>query len=195
MTLKDGGTFVELAEVGDGILGTGGSSKQSAGHGKLIYLMHVDEKPTFEAFLADRRFRGHSDWADFGNGNKFALVSERYFYFGKNALSIADLPKELTPHLIKKGPRFRRDCPKETIMAIVERMCRKYKGACTVILAESRILRSRFVVGWDVYCSGLSGFHWRFHHAIFFNEVHTNPKFADCIAGPRHEVYIYREMR
>ncbi len=119
--------IVELAEVGDWILGSGGSGKQSAGHGKLIYLMRVDEKPTFKEFLADRRFRGRDDWRDFGNGNTFALVSERYFYFGKNALNIADLPKELTQRLVKKGPGFRRDCPKQTMMAFVEWMGLKYK--------------------------------------------------------------------
>jgi hypothetical protein len=50
--------IVELAEIGDWILGTDGSNRQSAGNGKLIYLMRVDEKPTFEEFLADRRFHG-----------------------------------------------------------------------------------------------------------------------------------------
>jgi hypothetical protein len=68
--------------------------------------MRVDEKPTFVGFLADRRFRGRSDWIDFGNGNRFALVSKLYFYFGKNALDISSLPEELTTCLAiihKKG--------------------------------------------------------------------------------------------
>lgn len=38
--------IVELAEVGDWVIGTGGASKQSAGHGRLVYAMRVDEKPT-----------------------------------------------------------------------------------------------------------------------------------------------------
>ena len=59
--------IVELAEVGDWILGTAGTGKQSAGHGKLIYVMRVDEKHTFDDFLADRRFRGRSDWVNFGS--------------------------------------------------------------------------------------------------------------------------------
>src|ERR1019366_9436697 len=35
--------IVELAEEGDWIAGTGGASSQSAGHGKLICAMRVDE--------------------------------------------------------------------------------------------------------------------------------------------------------
>jgi Nucleotide modification associated domain 2 len=119
--------IVELAEIGDWILGTGGSGKQSAGHGKLIFLMRVDEKPTFEEFLADRRFRGRSDWIDFGSGNSFALVSERYFYFGKNALNISSLPEYLTTGLAKRGPGFRSDYPEEGIMGLIEWISRKYK--------------------------------------------------------------------
>ena len=79
---KDRRNIVELAEVGDWIVGTGGHSKDSAGHGTLIYLMHVDEKLPFDRFLADSRFRGRHDCNDFGRGNTFALVSRRYFYFG-----------------------------------------------------------------------------------------------------------------
>jgi len=53
--------IVEQADVGDWIVGTGGTSKDSAGHGKLIYLMRVDEKLPFQRFLADARFRGRRD--------------------------------------------------------------------------------------------------------------------------------------
>jgi hypothetical protein len=48
--------IVELAEVGDWVVGTGGASKRSAGHGKLVYAMRVDEKPTREKYYADPRF-------------------------------------------------------------------------------------------------------------------------------------------
>src|ERR1700691_2681729 len=74
--------IVELAEVGDWIVGTGGRSKDSAGHGSLIYLMRVDEKLPFDRFVSDARFRGRRDCKDCGSGNKFALISKRYFYFG-----------------------------------------------------------------------------------------------------------------
>src|SRR5260370_22346988 len=35
---------VELAEVGDWVIGTGGSHPVSAGHGRLVYAMRVTEK-------------------------------------------------------------------------------------------------------------------------------------------------------
>jgi hypothetical protein len=119
--------IVELADTGDWILGTGGSGKQSAGKGKLVYLMRVDEKLAFDRFLADRRFQGRSDCEDFGNDNRFALISERFFYFGKNALSISCLPHSLAAHLTKTGPGFRSDLPEDKIMDLIERISRHYK--------------------------------------------------------------------
>ena len=60
MHKKKGGkdNIVEKAQVGDWIMGTGGLSKDSAGHGKIIYLMRVDEKIPFKDFLVDPRFNG-----------------------------------------------------------------------------------------------------------------------------------------
>ena len=48
--------IVELAEEGDWVIGTGGASKRSAGHGKLIYAMLVTEKLTREEYFSDSRF-------------------------------------------------------------------------------------------------------------------------------------------
>ena len=107
--------IVELAELGDWVVGTGGRSKDSAGHGKMIYLMRVDEKLPFRKFLSDRRFQGRSDCEDFGGGNQFALISRRYFYFGKNALPISSLPKRLAANLTKRGAGFRSDYPIEMV--------------------------------------------------------------------------------
>ena len=104
--------IVEMAEVGDWVLGSGGSSHQSAGTGKIIYLMRVDEKLEFNKYLSDSRFIGRDDHNDWGHGNKFALVSFHYFYFGKNALSSAKVPHSIpVMHLFKKGPGYRRDFP------------------------------------------------------------------------------------
>ncbi len=111
--------IVELAEVGDWILGTGGCSKDSAGPGTVVYLMHVDENPPFQKFLSDRRFRGRSDCRDLGEGNAFALVSRRYFYFGRNALPIPDMPTALATNLVKNGPGFRCDYPAAKLRRLV----------------------------------------------------------------------------
>lgn len=43
--------IVELAEEGDWIAGTGGADlDKSAGHGKLIYVMRVDEKISLQEY-------------------------------------------------------------------------------------------------------------------------------------------------
>jgi hypothetical protein len=120
--------IVELAEVGDWVLGTGGSNKsRSAGHGKIIYLMRVDEKPSFAEFLTDRRFRGRRDCKDWGSQNTFALISRRYFYFGKNAVDISELSSEFAAKLEKSGPYFRRDYPPAKLKRLVEWFERHYK--------------------------------------------------------------------
>lgn len=111
---------VESAEVGDWVIGSGGASRQSAGNGNIIYLMRVDEKLDFEEYLSDARFIGRDDHADWGNGNRFALVSFHYFYFGKNALSKTALPSLLPiDRLFKKGPGFRRDFPSASLKSLV----------------------------------------------------------------------------
>ena len=111
---------VELANVGDWVLGTGGRGRDSAGHGRIIYLMRVDEKPPFNEYLSDTRFRRRSDCEDFGKGNKFALVSKRFFYFGQNALTISDLPKSLAENIAKRGAGFRSDHPPDKIKKLVQ---------------------------------------------------------------------------
>ena len=110
--------IVELADVGDWVIGTGGSSKRSAGHGNLVYAMRVNEKPTRAEYFADSRFaqkkriktgtdeqtRGDNERPcnDFEKRKQFALVSWHFYYFGANAIAI---PGEFD--LEKKGPGFR----------------------------------------------------------------------------------------
>jgi hypothetical protein len=54
--------------------------------------MQVDEKLTFAKYLSDDRFQGRSDYKGYCQGNQFALVSRHFFYFGRNALPVSDLP-------------------------------------------------------------------------------------------------------
>jgi Nucleotide modification associated domain 2 len=111
--------IVEMGTPGDWILGTGGVGKDSAGHGRIIYLMRVDEKLTFTEYLVNRRFQRRLDCKDLGSGNLFALVSRTYFYFGKNAMEISKLPQGLAAGLVKSGPGFRRDYPVASLMELV----------------------------------------------------------------------------
>ena len=49
--------IVELAKKDDWIIGTGGNSRHSPGHGKLVYAMKVTEKLPREKFYSDGRFK------------------------------------------------------------------------------------------------------------------------------------------
>ncbi|WP_160315785.1 hypothetical protein [Mariprofundus ferrooxydans] len=99
--------IVEMAEVGDWVLGTGGENSESAGNGKIVYLMRVDETPSFLDFLKDARFFGRADHCDLGEGNTAALVSKHFYYFGRNAVDIP--PQFRNSSLEKKGPGYRSD--------------------------------------------------------------------------------------
>ena len=74
--------IVELAEEGDWIAGTGGADLgKSAGHGKLIYAMRVDEIVPLgdycRSHCGDRIDAEH----DVDEDDRFALISHHYFYF------------------------------------------------------------------------------------------------------------------
>jgi hypothetical protein len=113
--------IVALANVGDWVLGSGGSSSESSGNGTILYLMRIDEKLPFDEFIADPRFTGREDHADWGHGNQFALVSRHFFYFGKNAISVHELPKTIPiTRLTKKGPGFRKDLPEQALLKIIQ---------------------------------------------------------------------------
>jgi hypothetical protein len=81
----------ELAEKGDWVIATGGASKRSAGRGKLIYAMRVDEKLTREKYYKDPRFakkKPERPVVDFEKREQFALVSRHFYYFGAEAKDI-----------------------------------------------------------------------------------------------------------
>jgi len=104
--LKGRKNIVESAIVGDWVLGTGGASQRSAGNGRLIYAMRVDDKLPREKYYKDPRFKNRRPEApmdDFQKHCQFALVSRHFYYFGANAKPI---PKRFK-HFEKKGPGFR----------------------------------------------------------------------------------------
>ena len=108
--------IVELAEEGDWILGTGGKNKKkSTGHGTIVYIMRVDEKLSFGKYLRcfPNRRRPKRSWRK--EHGMFALVSTTFFYFGRNAIRVTEIPAALRRRLghpiEKKGPAFRKDFP------------------------------------------------------------------------------------
>jgi hypothetical protein len=129
--------IVPLARKGDWVIGTGGTSKRSAGHGKLVYAMRVDEKLTRWEYFMDRRFqqkkpvktgayeqrRGDNvlPHGDFEKHEQFALLSRHFYYFGAKAI---DIPKEFD--IEKRGPAFRSRFSTSDISRFIEWLERSY---------------------------------------------------------------------
>jgi hypothetical protein len=109
--------IVELARPGDWVVGTGGRSRQSAGHGRIIYAMLVREKMDLVEYVRDHRFRDRLD-ATCGDApiGREALIATEFYYFGREAISVSGLPASLRQQpLEKRGPGFRRDFDEEFI--------------------------------------------------------------------------------
>ena len=133
--------IVELAEVGDWVIGTGGASKRSGGPGKLVYAMLVTEKLTRGEYFSDSRFgqkkpvkTGTYDQTcgdneelltDFEKHRQFALVSRHFYYFGANAI---DIPAKFRRRgFEKKGPGFRCPCDPADVCRFVEWLGKEWK--------------------------------------------------------------------
>ena len=109
---KKSKNITDVADPGDWIVGTGGAKDVSAGHGKIIYVMRVDEKINLAEYYSDARFKGRKDnkRCDKDNTTRYALISQHFFYFGRNAIRISKIPHMYLDHpLEKKGPRYRYD--------------------------------------------------------------------------------------
>jgi hypothetical protein len=101
---------VELAQKGDWVAGTGGVGPDSAGHGRLIYAMRVDEKPTLAEYANDARFADRADNLPelAGCADRYALVSRHFFYFGARAIDLSAVPtRHLNSSFEKTGPGYR----------------------------------------------------------------------------------------
>jgi hypothetical protein len=121
--------IAELAREGDWIVGTGGVKKVSAGHGKIVYAMRVDEKLPLARYYEDKRFKGRKDNTATGEHqeDRFVLISQHFYYFGRNAIDIEEVPKKHLKHSLEKtGPGFRADFDEEFIKDFVKWLERKY---------------------------------------------------------------------
>lgn len=125
---------VELAKRGEWVVGTGGENrKRSAGHGRIIYAMRVDNKLSRQQYWSDSRSRKKRPTTNgpyndtlgdnvrprdpFEKHQQFALISHHFFYFGGNAIPY---PKRRFPNLEKRGPGFRKDFGEEYVARFVK---------------------------------------------------------------------------
>jgi hypothetical protein len=129
---------VELAGIGDWIVGTGGGNrKRSTGHGTLVYAMRVDEKLTRKQYYLDARFarkkpapgsyartQGDNVQPDgtFEQNEQYALVSRHFYYFGADAVAI---PKRFAV-VEKRGPGFKSRFQSVDIDAVIEWLTKSY---------------------------------------------------------------------
>lgn len=112
--------------VGDWLIGTG--SKGTVGNDKLIYAMQISEKMGFNSYFQDNRFKNRLDniylkengnWFQKKNkhhhkedmehnlSGKQVLISNHFYYFGKDAITI---PKKFW-EIIKTGPGHKCNFP------------------------------------------------------------------------------------
>lgn len=110
--------IVERAKGGDWIAGTGGADlAKSAGHGKLIYAMRVDKKiPLAEYCRANSGNRIDAKHDEVVVDGRYALISRHFFYFGRNAIDISEIPRKHLLHPFeKKGLGYRCDFTEEYV--------------------------------------------------------------------------------
>jgi hypothetical protein len=109
---------VELAQVGDWVVGTGGANpRKSAGNGKLVYAMRVDEKLAAMEYLSDARFAGRTDTRlpKEDINRRLVLISRHFYYFGSNAIWLEAPYYEVE----KTGPRYKCKFPLDFVAAFI----------------------------------------------------------------------------
>ena len=89
--------------------------------------MRVDEKLPFQSYLSDKRFVDRIDCKEHSKGNKFALVSKAFYYFGEDAIDISKLPGVLQENIEKKGPGYRKDYPLKHLEKLCKWFSKRYK--------------------------------------------------------------------
>ena len=137
---------IELAEPGDWVIGTGGKGPYSTGRGTLLYAMRVDDKIPLSVYCSDEKFKGRIDSEmEIDCEGRFALLSRHYYYFGKNAISIEDIPKRGLGHsLEKRGHLFVAISLRDSFLTLQNGLMRNSKlGFTACLVTPVTILVSR----------------------------------------------------
>jgi hypothetical protein len=101
-------------------VGTGGNSTHS---------MQVTDKIPLRTYLTARQYAGRADRFPPAGGDqdRFALVSDEFYYFGCNAIPISRIPTRHLDHpLEKSGPRHRHDFTEAFIADFERWMAREF---------------------------------------------------------------------
>lgn len=103
--------IVEMAEEGHWVAGTGGTElSRSAGHGKLIYAMRVKKKISLQEYCRTNRGSRIDAEHEIDEDGRFALLATHFFYFGRNAVDVYEIPTKYLHHdFEKRGRRYRCD--------------------------------------------------------------------------------------
>jgi Nucleotide modification associated domain 2 len=118
--------IVELAGEGDWIVGLGGKSKRSAGHGTIIYAMRVTKKLSLAEYCKSSRFRLRKDADAKAARNQSwrrALISNDFYYFGRKKEKL----KSSLFHKLDVRRRFRSRFSQEFIRDFITWMKKHYK--------------------------------------------------------------------
>lgn len=115
---------MELASVDDWVVGTGGANiTRSVGNGKIVYAMKVTGKMTLSEYFNTAEFaskkpgpkRNHrfgdnfEPRTDFDKHQRFVLISDHFYYFGRNAIKIPNRFRDLEKRLRGFKSRFDAD--------------------------------------------------------------------------------------
>lgn len=116
---------VELACIGDWVVGLGGKSQRSSGHGTIIYAMRVTKKLPLAEYCKSSRFHHRKD-AEAAPRQPWrqALISSDFYYFGQKA---AVIPASLFSELkVQRG--FKNRFSREFISKFVAWIKKKKRG-------------------------------------------------------------------
>jgi hypothetical protein len=86
-----------MAEVGDWVVGTGEKSHESGGHRRLIYAMRITLKIPLHRFVTSPQYVGRADRFPGSphTAGRFALISDEFWYFGRNAIDVSRIPLDI----------------------------------------------------------------------------------------------------
>ena len=118
--------IVESARERDWVVGTGGLSAKSSGHGTIIYAMKVTEVLTLTGYYNRKEFSRRADFPQSApqddplrNYQRMALISDQFVYFGRMAVPVSSevlaAGEAAGKPLEKRGPKYRCSFPPEFV--------------------------------------------------------------------------------